>query len=91
MMSTYTEVAETIKLGNPNEFTIRQLAELVIELTGSAYKLAFMRLSVDDPTQRQPDISLARDKLGSEPNVQLKQGLIQTITYFDQLLNRDSV
>lgn len=91
LMATHTEVTGPINLGNPNEFTIRQLAKLVIELTGSASKLVFMPLPADDPTQRQPDISLARDKLGWEPNVQLKHGLIHTIAYFDQLLNKDSV
>ena len=68
------------------EFTIRQLAEKVIELTGSKSKLVFHPLPTDDPMQRKPDITLAREKLGWEPKIQLEHGLIRTITYFDQLL-----
>ena len=75
-----------INLGNPNEFTIRQLAERVIALTGSASKLIFKPLPADDPRQRQPDISLAREYLGWEPTVQLDEGLSKTIAYFDALL-----
>jgi len=86
-MATGPDVTGPINLGNPNEFTIRQLAELVIELTGSASQLVFKPLPADDPTQRQPNITLARDKLGWEPAVQLNQGLVQTIAYFDQLLS----
>ena len=86
LMATGPEVTGPINLGNPNEFTIRQLAELVIELTGSTSKLVFMPLPSDDPTQRQPNITLAREQLGWEPTVQLKQGLVQTIAYFDNLL-----
>lgn len=89
LMSTDKEVTGPVNLGNPNEFTIRQLAELVIELTGSSSKLVFMPLPADDPSQRQPDITLARDILGWEPTVQLKQGLLETIAYFDQLLRKD--
>jgi len=87
LMATGPEVTGPINLGNPVEFTIRQLAEQVIEQTGSASKLVFMPLPSDDPTQRKPDITLARDKLGWEPAVQLQDGLIQTIAYFDQLLS----
>lgn len=76
-----------INLGNPNEFTIRQLAETVIELTGSSSRLVFRPLPADDPLQRQPDITLAREKLGWEPTVQLEEGLTRTIRYFDQLLS----
>ncbi len=75
-----------INLGNPNEFTIRQLAERVIALTGSPSKLIFESLPADDPRQRQPDISLAREYLGWEPTVQLDEGLSKTIAYFDALL-----
>ena len=73
-------------LGNPNEFTIRQLAEKVIAMTGSKSKIIEKPLPSDDPTQRQPDIGLARSKLGWEPDIQLEQGLVQTIAYFQQLL-----
>jgi UDP-glucuronate decarboxylase len=75
-----------INLGNPNEFTIRQLAEQVIELTGSRSRLVHLPLPADDPMQRQPDISLAREKLGWEPVVPLGEGLKKTISYFDTLL-----
>jgi nucleoside-diphosphate-sugar epimerase len=75
-----------VNLGNPNEFTIRELAEKVIAMTGSKSEIIEKPLPSDDPTQRQPDITLARGKLGWEPNVQLEQGLVQTIAYFQQLL-----
>jgi len=72
--------------GNPGEFTIRELAEQVIEQTGSASKLIEKPLPSDDPRQRQPDITLAREKLGWEPEIALHEGLIKTIAYFDQFL-----
>jgi UDP-glucuronate decarboxylase len=71
-----------MNLGNPNEFTIRELAELVIELTGSKSKIDFRPLPQDDPLQRCPDISLAKAKLDWEPQVQLREGLQKTIDYF---------
>ena len=86
LMATGPEVTGPVNLGNPGEFTIRQLAELVIELTGSASKLVFKPLPADDPLQRQPDITLARQHLGWEPTVPLREGLVHTISYFDQLL-----
>jgi len=73
-------------LGNPNEFTIRELAEKVIAMTGSKSEIIEKPLPSDDPTQRQPDITLARSKLGWEPEIQLEQGLVQTIAYFQGLL-----
>jgi UDP-glucuronate decarboxylase len=76
-----------INLGNPNEFSIRQLAEKVIELTGSKSKLVFLPLPGDDPKQRQPDISLAKQMLDWQPNVQLEEGLKKTIGYFDENLH----
>ena len=75
-----------VNLGNPNEFTIRELAEKVIAITGSKSEIVEKPLPSDDPTQRQPDISLARGKLGWGPDIQLEQGLIQTIAYFQELL-----
>lgn len=75
-----------INLGNPIEFTIRQLADEIIRLTNSPSKLIFRPLPTDDPMQRQPDISLAKQKLAWSPSVQLEQGLRQTIIYFDKLL-----
>ncbi len=71
-----------VNLGNPNEFTIKQLAEKVIQLTNSSSKLTVNPLPKDDPTRRQPDITLAKLQLGWEPNVQLEQGLKETINYF---------
>lgn len=75
-----------INLGNPREFTIRQLAENIIELTGSKSKIVFRPLPADDPAQRKPDIGRARERLGWEPVVQLEEGLRKTIAYFDALL-----
>ena len=75
-----------INLGNPHEFTIRQLAELVIKLTGASSKLVFKPLPSDDPMQRKPDIGRARVVLGWEPTVQLEAGLERTIAYFEKLL-----
>jgi UDP-glucuronate decarboxylase len=88
MMGTGAEVAGPINLGNPNEFTIRELAELVIELTGTSSKLVKRPLPQDDPRQRKPDIGLARDTLGWEPTVQLREGLGRTIAYFEALLGQ---
>jgi dTDP-glucose 4,6-dehydratase len=67
-----------VNIGNPNEFTVRELADMVLEVTGSTSELVFEPLPVDDPTQRRPDITLARDRLGWEPQVQLREGLIRT-------------
>jgi UDP-glucuronate decarboxylase len=75
-----------INIGNPAEFTIRELAEMVIELTGSASELVLKPLPVDDPMQRCPDITLAKGKLGWAPNIQLREGLERTIAYFRELL-----
>lgn len=76
-----------VNLGNPGEFTILELAEKVIELTASKSKLVFKPLPEDDPMQRQPDITLAKNELGWEPEIPLEKGLIKTINYFDQLLS----
>jgi UDP-glucuronate decarboxylase len=84
-MDTAPEVSGPINLGNPVEFTIRELAELVVEMTGSKSELVFRPLPQDDPMQRKPDITLARETLGWEPTVALRQGLVKTIDYFAQL------
>lgn len=76
-----------INMGNPNEFTIKELAEAVIEQTGARSKLTFQDLPKDDPKQRQPDISRAKTELGWEPTIQLRDGLTHTIAYFDKLLS----
>ena len=75
-----------INLGNPFEFTMLQLAKIIIELIGSNSKLVFQPLPSDDPLQRKPDISLAINKLEWEPKVPLEEGLVKTIKYFDKLL-----
>lgn len=76
-----------MNLGNPKEFTIRQLAEMVIELTNSESKLIYQPLPLDDPMQRQPDIDLAKKLLGWSPTVELEQGLRKTINFFDDFLS----
>jgi UDP-glucuronate decarboxylase len=81
-MDTEKGFTGPMNLGNPVEFTIRELAELVIELTGTKSKLQIKDLPVDDPKQRKPDISLARGKLQWEPKIQLREGLKKTIEYF---------
>jgi UDP-glucuronate decarboxylase len=82
LMATPDDVTGPMNVGNPNEFTIRQLAEKVIELTGSRSKLVMRPLPGDDPKQRRPDISLAREALGWQPSTQLESGLRKTIEYF---------
>jgi UDP-glucuronate decarboxylase len=78
-----------INLGNPGEFTILQLAEKIIELTGAKSTLIFLPLPADDPMQRQPDITRAREYLNNwQPQIQLEEGLIKTINYFDDLLSK---
>lgn len=91
LMNTPDDFTGPVNTGNPNEFTIKELAEKVIELTGSGSKLVYKPLPSDDPMQRQPDITLAREKLGWEPTIQLEEGLKRTIPYFEQLLQKGSV
>jgi UDP-glucuronate decarboxylase len=87
LMKSPADFIGPVNLGNPTEFTIEELAHKVIELTGSRSKIAWEPLPQDDPTQRQPDIGLARASLGWEPKVQLDAGLRHTIAYFDELLS----
>jgi UDP-glucuronate decarboxylase len=87
LMNSPSDVTGPINLGNPGEFTIKELAELAIEMTGSKSKLTYVALPQDDPQQRQPDISLAKKTLGWEPNIPLREGLARTIRYFDKLLS----
>jgi UDP-glucuronate decarboxylase len=86
LMATADSITGPINLGNPCELSIRELAGIVMELTGSRSRLTDKPLPTDDPRQRQPDISMARTVLGWEPQVQLREGLAKTIRYFDQLL-----
>ena len=90
LMDSPAELTGPVNLGNPSEFTIRQLAELTIEMTGSRSKLSSLPLPQDDPRQRQPNITLAKERLGWQPTVELREGLRRTIGYFDALLS-DSV
>ena len=85
-MATSDDITGPMNLGNPVEFTIRELAEEVISLTGSASELTFRPLPSDDPRQRQPDISFAKQALGWEPKLALRDGLVKTIAYFDEML-----
>lgn len=88
MMQTRDSFIGPVNMGNPTEFTMLQLANEVIDLTGSKSKITYLPLPEDDPMQRQPDISLAKQELeGWEPKVNLRAGLKHTITYFDELLS----
>ena len=86
MMATGDDFIGPVNIGNPNEFTIRELAERVIALTGSKSQIIMMPLPSDDPTQRQPNIDLAKAKLNWEPKIQLDEGLLKTIDYFRSIV-----
>jgi UDP-glucuronate decarboxylase len=86
-MNTADDFTGPVNIGNPHEFTIRQLAEQVIAMTGSSSRLVFLPLPSDDPRQRRPDISQAREILGWEPKIDLKSGLEKTIAYFRNQMN----
>jgi UDP-glucuronate decarboxylase len=88
LMKTPESVTGPINIGNPEEFTVRELADLVLELTGSQSELCQEPLPSDDPVRRCPDISLARETLDWEPRTRLRDGLKSTIDYFDDLLRR---
>lgn len=90
MMATPASVPGPINLGNPGEFTMKQLAEAVIELTGSRSQLTFLPLPQDDPKQRRPDITQAQAILEWTPSVPLRDGLRKTIAYFDDLLAQEN-
>ena len=85
MMNSPEDFVGPVNIGNPDEFTIRQLAELTIELTGAKSKIVQRPLPTDDPTRRRPDISLAKEELGWEPKVALREGLAQTIKFFESV------
>lgn len=89
-MATPDDVVGPLNLGNPGEFTIKELAELVIQLTNSRSSIKFLPLPSDDPRQRQPDLTRTRDELGWEPKTSLQDGLVKTISYFDELLSQNS-
>lgn len=89
MMATDDSFIGPVNTGNPGEFTMLELAEKVIAMTGSKSKIVFQPLPSDDPKQRKPDISLAYEKLGGwQPNIKLEEGLVKTIEYFDNYLKR---
>ena len=87
LMARPDSVTGPMNLGNPEEFTIRELAELVIEITGAKSELVFRPLPQDDPMQRCPDITFARAELGWAPKIQLREGLTRTIAYFERLIS----
>ena len=87
LMETSSDVTGPINIGNPNEFTILQLAKKVIEITNSTSQIIFKPLPQDDPLQRKPDITLAKEKLNWNPSIQLEEGLIKTIEYFKKKIN----
>ena len=89
MMDSSDELQGPVNLGNPVEFSMRELAEEVIDLTGSRSSLEYQPLPQDDPRQRKPDITLAQEQLGWQPTVQLREGLQHTIAFFDTMLRID--
>jgi UDP-glucuronate decarboxylase len=91
LMDSADELTGPVNLGNPGEFTILQLARHVIELTGSRSEVRFAPLPSDDPVQRQPDITLAREALGWTPAVDLDDGLRRTIRYFQGVVGSERV
>jgi UDP-glucuronate decarboxylase len=91
LMNTPDKVTGPINLGNPGEFTMLQLANMVIELTGSRSRIVHRPLPQDDPRQRSPDISQANGVLGWKPQTKLQDGLVKTIAYFDDLLSDESI
>ncbi|NMA19536.1 MAG: SDR family oxidoreductase [Lentisphaerae bacterium] len=91
MMDSEDDFTGPVNLGNPGEFSIRELAEKVIAMTGSRSKIVYQPLPQDDPKQRRPDITLAKEKLGWQPTINLDEGLKRTIAYFDQLLTKRRV
>ncbi len=90
LMDSPLGVTGPINLGNPNEMTIKMLAETVVEMTGSRSRIEYRPLPTDDPRQRQPDITRAKSLLAWQPSTQLKDGLKKTIAYFDELLSREA-
>jgi UDP-glucuronate decarboxylase len=92
MMNTENDFIGPVNIGNPVEFTMLELAENIIDLTGSNSKIIHMPLPADDPTQRQPDISLAKEKLnGWAPKIALREGLVSTISYFESMIRDKSI
>ncbi len=89
MNNTEDSFLGPMNLGNPAEFTILELAKLIIELTGSKSKIIHQDLPKDDPTQRQPDITLAKEKIGWDPKITLREDLVKTIKYLAKLIENE--
>ena len=89
LMASPAELTGPVNVGNPGEFTMLELAQEVIALTGSTSEIVFRPLPEDDPKQRQPDISLAKSVLGWEPSVALREGLAETVEYFRKVLSEE--
>lgn len=87
-MDTPDDIAGPINLGDPQEFTIRQLADIVLQMTGSSSRILHRPMSEDDPRRRQPDIAFAKPLLDWSPSVGLREGLQRSIGYFDKLLGK---
>lgn len=91
LMDTDDDFTGPVNTGNPGEFTIKELAEKTIELTGSKSQLVYKPLPSDDPMQRKPDITLAKEKLGWEPKIKLEDGLRKTIAYSEDLIRQENL
>lgn len=87
LMETPDSITGPVNIGNPDEFSIKELAEMIIDITGSKSKITFKPLPADDPTQRKPDIIKAKEMLNWEPKIKLEEGLIKTIDYFKKTLS----
>jgi UDP-glucuronate decarboxylase len=88
-MMNQSEFLGPVNLGNDGEFTVKELAEMVIQMTNSKSKIIYLPLPSDDPTRRRPDLTLAKEKLNYSPTIQLKEGLSKTISYFDKYLKNN--
>lgn len=90
LMDSDDSLVRPVNIGNPQELTVRELANLIISLTGSRSQIVYKPLPVDDPQRRNPDISLARERLGWSPKVDISDGIAKTIEYFDKLLKTNN-
>jgi UDP-glucuronate decarboxylase len=90
-MNSSDDFVGPVNMGSPSEFAIRELADMIIELTGSRSKIESKPLPSDDPKQRQPDLSLAWEKLNWVPKISVEEGLVRTISYFEDLLSEDKI
>ena len=86
LMDSKDNFTGPVNLGNPNEFSMNELAEIIIKLTKSKSKISYKNLPIDDPKQRQPDINLAKKELNWNPTIQIEEGLSRTIDYFKKII-----